>query len=121
MEEKQIETQILTWLNLQQQTFAFKINTVGVFDPIKKVFRKNKNQFIIPGTSDIVGSMKGRFFAIEVKSSRGYARFMNTPTLRDQLQMAFLAKVQRSGGLTLVACCLEQVMTWYKRFDTCPL
>lgn len=110
--EKQIESQILYWLNFQAQTFAFKVNTVGVFDPKRKIFRRNMNPYLIRGTSDILGVHRGRMLAIEVKTPSSYKRFMKSPTEGDELQAAFLAKVRNNGGLSLVACSLAQVMDW---------
>lgn len=115
MTEKQIETQILTWLNYQKETFAFKVNTVGVFDPVRKVYRKNMNPFVMRGTSDIMGVYKGRFLAIEVKTPLSYKRYMTRPTAADSLQKIFIDKVNRSGGVSLVAQSLDQVIEWFKK------
>lgn len=114
MTEKQIETQILTWLNFQKETFAFKVNTVGVFDPVKKVYRTNKNPFVMRGTSDIMGVYKGRFMAIEVKTPISYKRYMTHPTPADTLQKIFIEQVNRNGGVSLVAQSLDQVIGWFK-------
>ena len=117
MTEKQIETSILTYLNHQPNTLAFKINTTGVFDPTRKVFRKNKNPFIIPGCSDILGLHAGRFFAIEVKTPQAYKRIVKSLTLppSDMRQKAFLEKVSHRGGLSLLAYSLDQVIEWFEK------
>ena len=46
---------------------VWRNNIVGIYDPVKKVFRKNKSQKL--GVSDIIGFRKsdGKFIAIEVK------------------------------------------------------
>src|ERR1700679_1178875 len=69
--EKAIETWLLRWVNRQPGIFAFKVNTVGIYDPVKKLYRKNWNPYIIKGTHDIIGICYGKFFSIEVKSSSG--------------------------------------------------
>lgn len=99
--EKQIESQILDWLNLQPEVFAFKINTTGIYDPTRKCFRTIKNPHIHKGTSDIIGLKKGRFFAIEVKAGK------NVPS---QEQDSFLHEVLYHGGKECVAYSLEHAM-----------
>jgi penicillin-binding protein-related factor A (putative recombinase) len=117
MTEKQIETSILTYLNHQPNTLAFKINTVGVFDPKRQVFRKNLNPFVIPGCSDILGLHQGRFFAIEVKTPVAYRRFVKSLTLKpnELRQKLFLESVSRRGGLSLMACSVDQVIEWFNK------
>lgn len=102
MTEKQIETQILTWLNYQPGIMAFKINTVGIYDAKRMIFRKILNPFIHKGTSDIIGLCNGTFFCIEVKTKKG---------LRDvtEEQLRFIHSVESRGGYGTVATCLEQV------------
>lgn len=68
--EKEIETQILNVLKIKG-LFFFKNNTTGIYDPVKKVFRKKMNKYAINGVSDILGCVDGRFVAIEVKSKNG--------------------------------------------------
>lgn len=103
LSEKQIENCMLRWLNAQWDCFAFKINTVGIYDPVKKIFRKNMNPYVIKGTSDILGLCRGRFFALEVK----------TPlTIKNGLseeQIAFLNRVKKRGGYAFAVCNMEQV------------
>ncbi len=65
--EKQIENEILQYLNLMG-IFAFKFENNGVYDPVKKTFRMSFSKWKFKGVSDILGIMpNGRFLAIEVK------------------------------------------------------
>jgi hypothetical protein len=98
--EKLIESAILDWLNLQPKTFAFKVNTVGVFDPKRRVYRTNRNPHLHNGTSDILGLHDQSFFAIEVKYNKG------RPTAN---QKSFIKKVEDAGGRALVAWSLKDV------------
>ena len=66
LNEKQIESQMIDWLNYQPSCFAFKVNTMGVFDPVRKSYRR-LGKHVIAGTSDIIGVCEGIMFAIEVK------------------------------------------------------
>jgi len=101
--EKQIERQILQWLNAQPQIFAFKINTTGIWDTKKKLFRKNRNPYIIKGCSDIIGVCNGLFFAIECKTKRG---------ILTQEQTSFLLKVINKKGFAMKATCLDEVIAF---------
>jgi penicillin-binding protein-related factor A (putative recombinase) len=113
MTEKEIETQILTWLNYQKSTWAFKINTTGIWDPTRKTFRTLNNPFTMPGCSDILGIAHGKFLAIEVKTPTTLKRFNNRPSLSDQRQKAFLDRVSQLGGISRVTDCLKDIETWF--------
>jgi penicillin-binding protein-related factor A (putative recombinase) len=110
MLEKNIETEILTYLNAQNGVFAFKVQTAGFFDTKRKIFRKNLSRFIIPGTSDIIGVYHGRFFAFEVKTPTTIRRFNNHPTEADQKQIHFLQLVRDHGGIAACVSSVEDVM-----------
>lgn len=73
MTEKQIETEILTQLNRLEHTFCWKNHTMGVYDPMRRTFRKLSG-FAIRGVSDILGIHKGRMICLEVKSAKGRLR-----------------------------------------------
>jgi hypothetical protein len=99
--EKQIETLILGWLNAQSGCFAFKVNTVGIYDQRKGIFRKNKNPYVIRGCSDILGvyrlpSGAGLFFALEVKTPEALRRIRKGPSSTPQ--HLFLYQIMRCGG-----------------------
>ena len=100
LSEKQLENIILDWLNTMRNCFAFKINTTGVYDPRKKVFRKNNGKHIHRGTCDILGEYDGKFFGIEVKA--GY----NKPS---DDQIIFMNLIKRGGGVAF----------WTNDFDKC--
>ena len=100
--EKDLEHRILDWLNSLLKCFAFKINTTGVYDAKRKVWRKNNSKHIHKGTPDILGEIDGRFFAIEVKA--GY----NKPS---QDQVKFLDRIQKNGGVSF----------WTNDFEKCKI
>lgn len=75
--------------------FVFKCDRVGIYDPIKKIYRRSYNINRVKGVSDILGiAPGGRFLAIEVKTQSGK---LSTD------QRAFIRKVQDSGGIAFVA------------------
>lgn len=102
MTEKQIESQILEWLNYQPGVMAFKINTTGIYDPKRQVFRRILNPFIHLGTSDILGLCNGTFFCIEVKTPKRLRQVTDE-------QWRFLEQVKSRGGYGIVASSLNEV------------
>lgn len=112
MLEKQLETQILSWLNFQKDVFAFKVNTTGIYDTRKKVFRTIKNPYIWKGTPDILGVLKGRFFGIEVKTPAGLKKAISSPTTRDYNQIAFVQKIRDYGGHAIRISSLDEVISF---------
>lgn len=97
--EKKIENSILAWLNSIVGCFAFKVNTMGVYDTKRKVWRKNNNPHIHNGTCDIFYVYDGAFGAIEVKA--GY----NKPS---DDQKKFMNRVYTCGGSVCWVNSLEQ-------------
>lgn len=97
--ESAIEEHILVFL-WRKGILAWKNVTAGYYDAKLKKFKKQRSQFAINGTSDILGIIDGRFLAIEVKSAKGY------PT---DDQKRFIEKVNANGGIAFVARSLEEV------------
>jgi hypothetical protein len=112
MTEKEIESQILRWMNFQYDVFAFKINTVGVYDEVRGVYRKNHNPFIIPGTSDILAIAYKHPIAIEVKTPKGMKSFLRQMTETERNQRAFLDKFHSKGGYSTAVSSLAQAIRW---------
>jgi hypothetical protein len=99
--EKAIENHILRWLNMSG-IFAWKNQSVGIFDPVKKIYRRSNNPFHIKGVSDVLGILPdGKLLAIEVKSKTG------KPSPE---QIQFIEKIKASGGVAFVARSLDEVM-----------
>jgi hypothetical protein len=98
--EKLIENQIL-FLLFKKGIFSWKTQSVGIFDPIKKIYRRSNNKFHIKGVSDILGILPtGKFLAIEVKSKTGRA----SPE-----QIKFINTINDHGGLAFIARSVEDV------------
>lgn len=96
--EKEIQKTILDWLELNK-IFAWTNKTQGTYDPVKKIFRKSKNQ--MNGVPDILGILPdGRFLAIEVK------RKPNKPSAE---QIEFIGKAQSLGALCFVSYGLDDI------------
>lgn len=110
--EKYIENQILLYLHAIK-IMAWKNQSVGVYDPIKKIYRKSFNKFHIKGVSDILAILppSGRFVAIEVKTSIGRA----SPE-----QKEFIKQIMDKGGLAFVARSVEDVRKVFKDEGVIP-
>lgn len=48
---------------------AWNNNTVGVYDPKRKIYRKNKDRSAI-GSGDIIACINGKYVEIEIKIGR---------------------------------------------------
>jgi hypothetical protein len=88
--EKEIENFIIDQLNLMPETFVWKNNTTGVYDPVRQCFRKLSKRSI-KGVSDILGISHGRMLCLEVKSAKGRV----SPD-----QKAFLERMKALGAVT---------------------
>lgn len=112
MSEKQLENQVLQALNMRG-VFCFKIQSTGLFDPTKKIFRKSMNQWHIKGVSDILGIYNGRMIAIELK------RPLKNPRTKERLdrlaspdQISFINRVNAEGGIGFVADSLDYIFDY---------
>lgn len=104
MREKDIENQILDYLTKSDLGFFWKCNIIGVFDPVRKVYRKPKNKYLINGVSDILGVRSdGIFCAIEVKTPK-------TKKNVSEAQKRFLDNVLDNGGRAGVAWDVESAL-----------
>jgi len=100
--EKEIENEILQYLDLRNGCTFWKINTVGVFDPVRKVYRKPKSKWNTKGVPDIIGFFNGEFFAFEVKTYK-------TKNRTSDSQKAFIAAANTFKEQAFVVWDVEQV------------
>ena len=91
--EGRVEHEIFNFLR-ELGVLAFKHDSVGIFDPVKKVYRKSRNTNRVAGVADIIGIINLRPFAIEVKSATGKLT---------KEQRLFLVWFQNHGGIAFVA------------------
>jgi penicillin-binding protein-related factor A (putative recombinase) len=97
--ERQIQNLICSWLKAKRALF-FVHDSVGIFDPVRKCYRTNRNPYRIKGVADIIGIWQGKPLAIEVKSKAGRV----SPE-----QRRFLAEWNAAGGIGFVARSLADV------------
>lgn len=109
-QEKAVENLILKYLNLKG-CFAFKVNTTGIFDPIRQVYRRITNPYIHKGTADIIGLYRGQFFAIEVKTPETKNRVTENQSL-------FLDRVKEKGGISTVLYDLNGAVEFFDSMKT---
>ena len=97
--EKEIENAILDYLTLLPGIY-FKHNSVGIYDPIKKVHRR-PGKHHRNGVSDILGcDGSGNFVAIEVKTKKGRL---------SENQKQFIEDINNNGGIAFVARSVDDV------------
>lgn len=94
-----VKNNILSYLK-SKRIFCWPNDSVGIFDPIKKIYRKRHSQYHLNGVSDILGIYEGKLLAIEVKSKTGRL----SPE-----QVWFLAEVKAKGGIAFMARGIEDV------------
>lgn len=109
LSEKQIETQILQYLECVANCYAWKNQSVGIYDPSKKTFRKPVSKYSINGVSDILGIYNGRMLAIEVKTPKN--------TKRTESQNKFIEQITRLGGIAFYATSVNEVKEKLKSYE----
>lgn len=99
--ERIIENQIFAYLKAHG-IFCWKTDSVGLYNPTRKVFMKSHNPHRIKGVADIIGILPdGRMLAIEVKSPKGYPS-------KDQKE--FIANITARGGLAFISRSLDTMI-----------
>jgi hypothetical protein len=100
--ETLLKRTICSWLRLKRPDIFFWVSDrVGIYDPVKKTFRRNADPYRIKGVSDILGILpNGLFLAIEVKTKTGRVSIE---------QKAFLSQIEASQGIAFVARSIEDV------------
>ena len=95
------QNSILTWLNYQPQTFAFRINTMGV-PIIKNGVFKGFRPAPVKGVSDIICIHRGMGLCLEVKTLKGRLK-------KDQAW--FLQQVEAAQGIGQVVRSLDDAIS----------
>lgn len=96
--EKVIENAILDYLLMVEGVF-WKNQNVGIYDARKGTFRR-PGKYHKAGVADILGIIRGRFVAIEVKTKTGRL---------SKSQAKFLEEIQEHGGIAFVARSVQEV------------
>ena len=101
MTEKQIENTILEYLNFLPECIAWKNQSIGIWDPVRKAYRKPHNKWHINGSSDILGIYKQQFLAIEVNAPKNRSR--------PKHQKQFIEMIKVHGGIAGFCSSIEDV------------
>lgn len=109
-EEQRIENEILDYLAINDIK-AWKIKSVGTFDPKKLTFRRPGKRYK-KGVADILGIYKGKPLAIEVKSKTGRL---------SPHQKIFLMEWFKEGGIVIVARSVGDVEQSLRKHDALAL
>jgi hypothetical protein len=105
MKESDIQRQILDYLKIKK-IFAWRNNSVGIYDPIKRIYRKNPQT--MQGVSDIIGIYKTKPMFIEIKSEKGIV---------SSEQEYFIERIKQEGGIAFVARSVEDVISYLAEYD----
>jgi len=107
MSEQEIQNNILIYLNMQKDFFAWRNNSTGLYSG--GVWRK-KSGFNIAGVSDILGIHEsGKLIAIEVKTDK-----VKNPKPSD-VQEIFLNKINKMNGHVLCTNSLKDVVSFVEK------
>jgi hypothetical protein len=91
--ENPIKNEILEYLDLFPNGVVYQIDTVGIFDPTRKVFRKNKSKFKSRSMPDIMFLYRSKCFLIEVKKVDVHQRIIRK--LSDYLTKYYKSKTMK--------------------------
>lgn len=105
-DEKQIENHILSWLKMHE-IFAFKVKSVGTFDPIRKKFR-SPSPWYRKGCPDILCCYRRRFIGLEVKTKKGRM---------SPHQKSFHEDLIKAGGVAYVVRSVDEVARVFEELD----
>lgn len=98
---------VMAWLELNDHAPA-RINTTGIYD--EKMGRYRKSGATV-GVPDILASVEGRFVGLEIK--------FGADKLRPD-QIAFAAKIRKSGGVFVEVRTFDGFMAWYNNYTRPP-
>lgn len=104
--ERDIQNVIIEWINTHMHAMAWPNHSVGLFDPVKRVYRTPAKNFR-KGVADILGIWQGLPLAIEVKKPKGKAT---------EEQLKFLADFRDRGGMGFIAHSLEEAISLIQLF-----
>lgn len=106
--EKDIENAILEALQYIKGCKAWKNQSVGIYDPTRKSFRR-RSKYQIKGVSDILGIYKGKMICLEVKTKKGRL----SPE-----QKQFLEEMQKLGAFTACVRSVPEALAVVGLIDT---
>jgi hypothetical protein len=99
--EKQIQNEILDYLNRLPHCKAWQTQSGAIYDPTRKTFRKPPKWAPV-GVADIIGIWHGYFLAIEVKRPGGRI---------SEHQKQWLSDMVERGAIGMIAYSLSDVVT----------
>jgi hypothetical protein len=109
MTEKEIENSILMHLEMRGDCIAWKNQSVGIFDPKRKVYRKSRNRFHKNGVSDIICMLHdGPVIFLEVKTQYGR---------QSENQKQFQKDCEDMGQIYRIVKSIEDVETIFREIE----
>lgn len=111
--EKDEQNRVMEYLAYHADAMIWMQNTTGVYDPIKKIFRKAQSKYFKVGMPDIGGLWKRRGIVIEMKRPKTLMQRPGSPT---QDQVNFLNEYADKGGISILAWTLQDVIEELKKY-----
>lgn len=108
--EKEIENEVLNYLNLLPGCLAFKVNTVGIYDQRLGIHRK-LSKWVMPGTPDVIACYRGIFCGFEIKTRKGR---------QSESQKVFQERLERkANGFYFVVRTIKEVEEALTKVTSC--
>ena len=107
---------ICSWLQMQETkgiAWGSVVNSVGIYDQAKKVYRKSNSPYIKKGVPDWQGCWRGRSLLIEFKSPElrdASSKLIRRKGSLSQDQREYLTKAHAAKSIVIVAFGLEDVL-----------
>lgn len=110
--ESKVRNEICSWLKFKR-VLCFIHDSVGIFDPVRKVYRTNNNPYRRKGVGDILGVLPGgRFLSVEVKTPEVkdlFGKKVQSKGYASPEQKIFIEDVNNQGGVALIARSIQDV------------
>lgn len=122
MKEKAVETQIIMWIRtiggyVQKVQSGAMLKGYAKKTPYGPINRMYKINMADTGTPDLIGCIGGKFFAIEVKKDQKEIDKWRRTAETDKRSIAQHYQqdlIRNAGGITIIACSLEEVIQDFK-------
>lgn len=108
--ERLVRNAIVDWLRMHR-IMCWIFDSVGIFDPNKRVYLTRSSKYKIKGLPDIHGILPGgRFLGVEVKQpDRVNAKGQTVRYYPSAEQKERIAEINAAGGLAFVARSIEDM------------
>lgn len=101
-----ITANIIRVVNMQPGCSAIRVNSTGVWDPAKQLFRTSNGT---KGVEDIICIIRGQYVGIEVKAGKDK---------QSPVQQQRQHEVERAKGIYFIARSTDEFLTFFQNLTT---